>query len=233
MKAKGQSVQIPAGKIEIVTYDSYSIGDEVHVGDEEFYVLEASDSRESTVTLFAKYNLSTTATSGHYMQAKNASYSATACQFSNDYYWSSEYSNHYQTGITYTVSDIQLDLNELEIPSTETLSANAILKAQDYAEALGGTDGRLLKWEEMRSLRSSYADMIWGNENQMGTSSSTYGLNYWLGSAAMPPYTNGYICVVWGQYDDVVMGAKYDDGRSHGVRPVIIISKSKVSAITP
>ena len=39
------------------TQTAYAVGDEVTVGGESFYVLEASDASQSTVTLLAKYNL--------------------------------------------------------------------------------------------------------------------------------------------------------------------------------
>ncbi len=136
-------------------YVCYSIGDEVRIGTgskaQEFYVLEASGKDQSTVTLLAKYNLSTTAnSSGHYLQAPNAAISATACAFSSKNYWSSDW-----------VSGTSMDLNTYTTASVASANSqnkdnNAIMKARDYATAAGGTNGRLLTYEEANTLLTRY-----------------------------------------------------------------------------
>ena len=91
-------------------------------------------------------------------------------------------------------------------------------------QLVGGTEGRLLTYEEADSLKTSYADMIWGTANTNGSSGNF--LYYWLGSANE---NNGV--VVWtvsGKYQDMGYGhCGYDD--SVGVRPVITASKSNLS----
>ena len=82
------------------TYTAYSIGDEVIVGTgadaQHFYVLEASGTTESTVTVLAKYNLNKTPNgSEHYMQLANAANEDTACRFSQDKYWVTKWNEYY------------------------------------------------------------------------------------------------------------------------------------------
>ena len=68
------------------TYTAYNVGDEVTIGTESFYVIEASDANTETVKLLAKYNLNKAGTK----QAPNANFGDTACAFSSSNYWSSE-----------------------------------------------------------------------------------------------------------------------------------------------
>lgn len=194
------------------TNASYAVGQEVTVGGESFYVLEASDSTQSTVTLLAKYNLNQAGTA----QAPNASYNDTKCVFSSDNYWASAHASYTDW------STKKLDINTV---SGET-SGDAIYKAKAYATSKGGTNGRLLTYEEADSLKTSYSDMILGKANQQGEGSSEYYLDYWLSSADEDLVTR-----VWG-----VIGSRgdfffdlYRHGDLFGVRPVITVSKSLVS----
>ncbi|MBP3255165.1 MAG: hypothetical protein J6M60_01555 [Clostridia bacterium] len=206
------------GKIENGEYESYKIGDEVKVGTESFYVLKQSGTTESTVTLLAKYNLNKTENEqGHYMQLKDAYYSDTGCIFSNDNYWVSDWE-----------SGKRIDLNNYPVPSTETKATSAILKARDYAEALGGIEGRLLTYEEADTLKDEYGDMIWGKANwQEEYDIPFYNyLYYWVSTSN--ENLDNYVWAVNGEQTEF-------DGNSHdrkekynGVRPVITIEKSKV-----
>ena len=197
------------------TYAAYSIGQEVTVGGESFYVLENSGASQSTVTLLAKYNLSNTANElGHYMQLENASYEDTKSTFSNSNYWVSDW-----------ISGTKLDLNNYSVPVTENIESSAILKAQDYASAVGATDGRLLTFEEADTLKTSYGNMIWGNANRQGEGSSNYYLFYWLGSSN--DSNNNGVLMVEGSAEGTDWGF-CDVGSYNGVRPVITVSKNNV-----
>ena len=194
------------------TQTAYAVGDEVTVGGESFYVLEASDASQSTVTLLAKYNLNQAGTA----QAPNASYDDTKCAFSSTNYWASAW-NAYTDWSTK-----KLDINEV----SGEVSGDAIYKAKAYATSKGGTNGRLLTYEEADSLKTSYGDMIWGKANQQGEGSSNYYLYYWLSSA----YESGvnFVWYVSGDYDYYDYNGNRYDSRV-GVRPVITVSKSLVS----
>ena len=192
---------------------AYVVGQEVTVGGESFYVLEASDASQSTVTLLAKYNLNTAGTA----QAPNASYNDTKCAFSSTNYWAS-------THAAYTDwSTKKLDINEV---SGET-SGDAIYKAKAYATSKGGTNGRLLTYEEADSLKTSYGDMIWGTANRQGEGSSNYLLYYWLSSAVEG--SDSGVWIVYGLNRDFSDISDYYRNFDIGVRPVITVSKSLVS----
>lgn len=192
-------------------YPVYSIGQEVTVGGESFYVLEASDSTQSTVTLLAKYNLNLAGTA----QAPNASYEDTKSVFSSTNYWASAYSKYTDWSIK------KLDINTV----SGEVAGDAIYKAKAYATAKGGTNGRLLTYEETDALKTSYGDMIWGKANQQGTGSSNYYLFYWLSSSN--DSNNNGVFLVEGSAEGTDWGF-CDNGSYNGVRPVVTVPKSKV-----
>ena len=138
------------------TYTAYNVGDEVTIGTESFYVIEASDANTETVKLLAKYNLNKAGTK----QAPNANFGDTACVFS-----------------TAGVFSADEDLNENVTVLADTTSA--VYKANAYAKTCGATKGRLLTYTEANNLKASYGDMIWGKAN---TQSDGNFLCYWLGS---------------------------------------------------
>lgn len=178
------------------TYAAYSIGQEVKVGEEEFYVLEASDSTQGTVTLFAKYNLNSAGTA----QAKNERASNVAVAFSSEYYWEDAYTNYTDW------STKKLDINTV----SGAVAGDAIYKAKQYAKTVSGDNnnnsGRLLTYEEAYNLNDSYGDMIWGPpETQM----DPYYYDYWLSAA--DDYQGNRIRVVKSKYKNT-----YFDNISYG-----------------
>ena len=195
------------------SYTAYVVGQEVTVGEESFYVLEASDASQSTVTLLAKYNLNKDGTA----QAPNASTSATGVPFSSTKYWASAHAAYTDW------ASKNLDINTV----SGEVEGDAIYKAKAYATSKGGTNGRLLTYEEADSLKTSYGDMIWGKANQQGESSSYYYLSYWFSSASK--YSDDYMWLVYGDYSCFDGFFPYFDEFHFGVRPVITVSKSLVS----
>ena len=139
------------------TNKAYNVGDEVTIGTESFYVIEASDANTETVKLLAKYNLNKAGTE----QAPDANYGDTACAFSAAGGFSADE-----------------DLNENATVLADTTSA--VYKANAYAKTCGATKGRLLTYTEANNLKASYGDMIWGKAN---TQRDGNYLRYWLGSA--------------------------------------------------
>ena len=180
-----------------------SIGDEVTVGGEQFYVLEW-DNNCDTVNLISKYNLNKTGTA-----QQDAAYGTTNCVFSSRSYWSSSFTRS------------PFNLNDF-IGYTAT---DAIGKAKNYGRSKGAVSSRLLSYEEANALKSKARSntkidtMLWGKAN----SADGY-LRYWLGSAIV----NGRVCCVWGFDGDLVTN-NFSSSDSYGVRPVITILKSKIS----
>lgn len=139
------------------TNKAYNVGDEVTIGTESFYVIEASDANTETVKLLAKYNLNKAGTE----QAPDANYRDTACAFS--------------AAGGFSVDE---DLNENATVLADKTSA--VYKANAYAKTCRATKGRLLTYTEANNLKASYGDMIWGKANNQGNGNY---LCYWLGSA--------------------------------------------------
>ena len=157
---KGGSSNNPTQPENPTGYATYSVGDTVTIGTENFYVLKDSDATQEKVTLLAKDNIDTT--------TLVQSASAGTVAFSSTNYWSTI------EGITYPY-----DLNN----TPTSADADAIAKAKAYGANLGGT-GRLMTYEEATALQSANSDILYGKN---GKSSSTY-LKYWLGSAYNADY---------------------------------------------
>jgi len=181
-----------------------SIGDEVTVGGEQFYVLEW-DNNCDTVNLISKYNLNPAGTA-----QQNAERKTTTCAFSSTNYWGSSYTSS------------PFNLNDF-IGYTAT---DAIGKAKSYGRSKGAVSSRLLSYEEANALKSKASSntkintMLWGKAN----SANGY-LYYWLGSAK----TKGSVWYVSGRYNYFEESYYGRDEDGMGVRPVITVLKSKIS----
>ena len=139
-----------------------SIGDEVTVGGEKFYVLEW-DNNCDTVNLISKYNLNKAGTA-----QQNAAYGTTACAFSSTNYWKSSFTSS------------PFNLNDF-IGYTAT---DAIGKAKSYGRSKGAVSSRLLSYEEAEALRAKESSNSKIKTMYRGTANTANGfLNYWLGSA--------------------------------------------------
>lgn len=179
-----------------------SIGDEVTVGGEKFYVLEW-DNNCDTVNLISKYNLNKAGTA-----QQNAAYRTTSCVFSSTNYWSSSFTSS------------PFNLNDF-IGYTAT---DAIGKAKSYGRSKGAVSSRLLSYEEANALKAKESSNEKIKTMYRGTANTGGYLDYWLGSARS---ANGvwYVDGVRGILDYDTFGYSIDSG----VRPVITILKSKIS----
>lgn len=179
-----------------------SIGDEVTVGGEKFYVLEW-DNNCDTVNLISKYNLNTAGTA-----QQDAANGTTACAFSSTNYWRSSF-----TSSPFNLNDF------IGYKATD-----AIGKAKSYGRSKGAVSSRLLSYEEAKALQAKEGSNSKIKTMYRGKANTANGyLHYWLGSAR-----NTYsVWFVYGGSGDLI-----DDGNSNssrGVRPVITILKSKIS----
>ena len=176
-KPNGTQISVKAALDEVYAkVPKHQIGDEVTFGGEPFYVIA---DKGTTYELLAKYVLNSAAT-----KQENAD---TDCRFSTSNYWSGE---------TLPTSSPYLNLNTYLAVRNDT--GSAVYKANNYAKSLGAIGGRLLTYEEAKSLQSSYKDII----------NVTYGESkyYWLGSASN---TNRVLVVygrIGGDYDDLSFG---------------------------
>ena len=139
---------------ESKTYTAYNVGDQVTVGEENFYVIKASSASEENVTLLAEKNIDTTTMA--------QSDSANTIAFSSTNYWSSI------EGITYPYN-----LNN----TATSANTDAIAIAKVYGTAQGG-EGRLMTVDEVVALGGDRENSTTENCPSWINSSS-----FWLGSA--------------------------------------------------
>ena len=150
-----------------------SIGDEVTVGGEQFYVLEW-DNNCDTVNLISKYNLNQAGTA-----QQDAAYDTTVCVFSSKKYWSNS-----PTSSPFNLNDF--------IGYTAT---DAIGKAKSYGRSKGAVSSRLLSYEEANALKAKKDSNTKIDAMYRGTANTANGyLSYWLGSA----FTTGSVWYVGG-----------------------------------
>lgn len=129
-KSDGTTVSVKAALDELRTgLPTKSIGDEVTVGGEQFYVLGWDNSRD-TVDLIAKYVLNSAGTA--------QSSSESTCTFSSANYWASSF-----TGSPFNLNDF------IGITSTDALG-----KAKSYGRSKGAVSSRLLSYEEANALKT-------------------------------------------------------------------------------
>lgn len=180
-----------------------SIGDEVTVGGEQFYVLEW-DNNCDTVNLISKYNLNTAGT-----VQQNAEYRRTSCVFSSTNYWSSSF-----TSSPFNLNDF------IGFRATD-----AIGKAKSYGRSKGAVSSRLLSYEEANALKSKASSNTKIDAMYRGTANTANGyLKYWLGSAS----DTDNVWLVHGDSGSL-HGSYYTNIIPSGVRPVITVLKSKIS----
>ena len=161
-------------------FEAYTIGDEVTIGTEEFWVIENSAETNANVVLLAKQAIDTT----NLVQSS----SANSIAFSASMYWS--------TGG---------NISETDLDSTHY----AAYAAYQYGLKLGGT-GKLLTANVASGL-TDYTSIL-------GSAST------WLGSAYG---TDGDIYILIG---DGSFNSRYTSySNTFCVRPVVVISKSKIS----
>ena len=181
-----------------------SVGDEVTVGGEQFYVLEW-DNNCDTVNLISKYNLNKAGTA-----QQNAACRTTACAFSSTNYWSSSF-----TSSPFNLNDF------IGYKATD-----AIGKAKSYGRSKGAVSSRLLSYEEANALKAKKDSNTKIDAMYRGTANTANGyLYYWLGSAC----NTNYVWFVNGNYGGLGNYNFSNGGFYNGVRPVITVLKSKIS----
>lgn len=195
------------------TYTAYNVGDEVTIGKESFYVIEASDANTETVKLLAAKNIGTDSSNTEtYLKQTD---SAQTIKFSDTNYWSSE-------------TSYPVNLNNYESASIKSTDAISLAKAYGTSikENLGTNlevKGRLIIPEEVVALGGDHP-----NDYSYTTSGCPSWINsttYWLSSAN----DSDIMWIVFGGNEWIRyngFGNVYVN--TCGVRPVIEISKSLI-----
>ena len=193
------------------TYTAYNVGDEVTIGTESFYVIEASDANTETVKLLAAKNIGTDSSNTEtYLKQTD---SAQTIKFSDTNYWSSE-------------TSYPVNLNNYESASIKSTDAISLAKAYGTSikESLGTNlevKGRLMIPEEVVALGGDNTE----NYTTSGCPSWINSTTYWLSSAN----DSDIMWIVFGGNEWIRyngFGNVYVN--TCGVRPVIEISKSLI-----
>ena len=196
-------------------YLAYSVGEEVEVGGERFFVIEDSDENNSMVKLLAKYCLNQTGTA-----QQNA---GVGRQFSSSNYWSDDVGTTVNVVLnlqsTSMVTKARMD-NTWDVNGTTVI--NAIISSQEYGTAKGGA-GRLMTYAEATTIGSNIDWM-------RGQGGDYYPVNsyllWWLGSAG----SERAVWTVDGR-DGNMYYYRYT-ANDIGVRPVLEISKDRVTKLS-
>ena len=184
------------------TYTAYTVGNQVTYNNVNYYVIENSDTTQSTVKLLKAEPLTAQEISD-YKPADAQTYS------SNGY-----------TGMQYHSSSNAYDGSYIK----------TTVDAWKAAKAPAATEARLITFEELTdNLGYEYYEEGTGYRKTESTPSWVYNSNYWYWT--MSPYTNS-ASYVWGVSSSSGLGGDgvvsyYGDGV---VRPVIVLSKSLISA---
>ena len=212
----GRSVEgYTYGKEETVTYDAYSVGDEVTYNNINYYVIKDSDASESTVTLLKAEPLSYEeiqiyAVIPDIVISDNggvAYYTSETCGYVNGSWVSDGCTSDYdQSKIKYIVDDWKEKKATLAI------------------------EARLITFDELTNNLGYVLDTSATSEAYIPSSSTpswVYNSNYWYWT--MSQYQDSSFNV-WLVLNDVGLGYSNVYGYDGVVRPIIVLPKSVISS---
>lgn len=176
-----------------------SIGDEVTVGGEQFYVLEW-DNNCDTVNLISKYNLNTAGTA--------QSSTSVFCKFSTNNYWKESFISP------------ETDLNDI----AGYTASDVMGKIKNYGKSKGAIVSRLLSYEEATKLKKKAF-----SDDKIATMLRSEGKqSYWTSTAENADLFIYVVQGSTTQYESSFI-TTIPYSATSGMRPVITILKSKVS----
>ena len=234
----GRSVEgYTYGKEEVITYDVYSVGDEVTYNDVDYRVIKNSSASESTVTLLKSTPLTTDEVNqyGGVGTANNHVNMYVTSNTSASYYQTAYDYNGYGGMAYYTSVDCGYGQGSIHNESGcttdyEQSEVKYVVDAWKAAKAPAAFDARLLTYDEFENLGyvEGYvtpSDIGWVKTEN--TPSWVYNSNYsyWT----MTQY-NDSASGVWGVTSDGGLDDIYVSYDYRVVRPVIVLSKSNISS---
>lgn len=238
------SFDIKMVNITPIDGDGKTIGDEVKIGEEYFYVIKNEGNEiDGKITLITKYNLNTSDYKTQDSSCIGSSYGKCSVAFSKpSQYWNvqngiqcSSYPCDVNADAVAKLSDVNIKGYALAVNGATTYAAKIIQQT--------GVDvikGRLLTYQELANLidfpdiwdmapitakstdtnKKIYKIML-GRYN--GADTNSLFLDYWLGSALD---SNG-IWFASGRYNVVYFNYYHVDA-TQGVRPILEIPKSRI-----
>ena len=217
------------GKEDEVTYDVYSVGDEVTYNNVDYYVIKDSSASEASVTMLKAEPLSVEEVNqyGGVGTANNhVNMYATTNTTSN--YYQKAYNNGGYGGMQYYSSATCTNYGDTSGCKSDYASSEVkyVVDAWKVAKAPQASEARLMQYDEFENLgyvegNITPSDIGWVKTEN--TPSWVYSNNYWYWT--MTPY-NDSASNVWDvDYDGRLNDNNVDSNRDV-VRPVITISKS-------
>ena len=188
----------------IISGDIDTIGSEICIGDECFYVISST---EENVTMLAKYNLYVDVVLNanvyvYYSDVVKQSENGTTMMFSSRTYWKDEEYVYPSNGYIY---------------DENTFIYGVIEKYKTHLTALGVSSSmvRLIAIEELEKLGCSRS-----NKSCSGAPNWVYSTSYWTGSSSY-----WYIWIT--SSSSGLSELNHNNYADQGIRPVITISKSE------
>ncbi|MBO4292905.1 MAG: hypothetical protein J5881_00735 [Clostridia bacterium] len=215
-KEKEGTININGGTLSWGIYTSYTMGQTVTLGGEEFWVIEDSDANTATVKLLAKLNVITTeGDADRYKQ--NAS--ANKLRFD-------DYSNVYYDDTTNPVTQAEIkthvDAYKTAVEGRWRTATGDNTKTIQEARLMTGTNSSGEVQAILGSALTNKRDIVYGPEGAK--------LNYWLGTPSEFGYH--YEWLVFGNYGlEYNMDVTYDGTEYScdvGLRPVLVVLKSNI-----
>lgn len=154
-------------------YTQYTLGQEVTVRGEKFFVIEENDTTsKETITLITKYNLDPSSNT-----QLNEAYESTSIAFCTD-------PDNTWAGYWASISEITYPY---ELNGVESERATVYNKAVAYGSAKGGT-GRLLTRTEVETLTAEgkIPEIIYGKNYTTNPVTTDNYLNFWLSTTNEP-----------------------------------------------
>ena len=199
------------------TEGQLSIGDEIALGDEHFYVLDT----DSQITkLMAKYSLNTT-------ENKQSSANPTAVKFSNSIYW---YNN--DSFEPYGSNWLDNEIYDISKSDESGLNYSVAFHVNNYLNTLNNLDlkyikGRLYTIREAYKIGCKYVSGG-GNCDDIPSNLTFIYKNmssYWLGSFSGGTSVPGWVWIMFGGASSSYIGGinTTDESKKNNVRPVIEI----------
>ena len=225
------------GKLQVVTYDAYSVGDEVTYNGVDYYVIADSGENQANVTMLKKTPLTVSEvnTYGGVGTANNHVNMYVTSDTSASYYQTAYDSNGYGGMAYYSSSTCGYGTYTGCTSNYADSEVKYVVDAWKTAKAPAATEARLITYEELlanlgyeNSVTCTGGCFYSGSLDNVPT--WVYNNSYWYWTMSQ----NGdQASLVWYVYNDGGLRGHYVDGVSNSydgivVRPVITISKSEL-----
>ncbi len=220
------------GEEEVITYDVYSVGDEVTYNNVDYRVIKNSSASESTVTLLKATPLTTDEVNTYGgVGTANNHVNMYATQDTTANYYQKAYNNNGYGGMQYYSSATCSNYEDISGCTTDYAQSEIkyVVDAWKAAKAPQASEARLMQYDEFENLgyvegNITPSDIGWVKTEN--TPSWVYSNNYWYWT--MSPY-NDSASSVWSVTNDGSLSS-YRVYSFHNlvVRPVITISKSSI-----